>query len=194
MAPNEGESPSRSTAILLSSDRGCDARSRDSLSKEVCSNRAAMFMCAQQSLPLEMDSCSAPWFSQPRPKCSHVTGGCSDSGITSFLKRQAGAQTECIAAEGGKRTEPGLPRREPRWIDPSSSVFVPGCSASPIRHEKFSILRGSVASPMKNHRGGNSGTKGQSFPLMSKMKQNTQMGTVSVAWSRSGVPSPHLDN
>ena len=52
---NEG-----STAILLlSSDRGCDARSRDSLSKEVCSNRAAMFMCAQQSLPLEMDSCSA---------------------------------------------------------------------------------------------------------------------------------------
>ena len=136
----------------------------------------------------------SPSFSQPRPKCSHVTGGCSDSGITSFLKRQAGAQTECIAAEGGKRTEPGLPRREPRWIDPSSSVFVPGCSASPIRHEKFSILRGSVATPMKNHRGGNSGTKGQSFPLMSKMKQNTQMGTVSVAWSRSAVPSPHLDN
>ena len=33
----------------------------------------------------------SPWFGQPRPKCSHVTGGCSDSGITSFLKRQVGA-------------------------------------------------------------------------------------------------------
>ena len=117
----------------------------------------------------------SPWFGQPRPKCSHVTGGCSDSGITSFLKRQVGAQTECITAEGGKRTVPGLPRREPRWIDPSSSVFVPAPGAGSSYHGKFSILRRSVATPMKNNRGGNSGTKGQSFPLMIKMKQNTQL-------------------